>query len=67
MVYVVGVIGFICGFITGLSFLNFLLRDVPRKDLLEDPYIKWKYGLLCWGMAGAGAYVFIGIYNRVFI
>lgn len=67
MIYVAGVFGFICGFGAGLAFLNFMLKNVSTEDLLDDPYIKWKYGLLCWIMAGAGAYVGVGIYVRVFV
>lgn len=67
MVYLFGVLGFFFGFLGGLGILNFLLRGVSKEDLLNDPYIKLKYGLMCWGVAAAGAYVFVRIYYRVFI
>lgn len=66
MVYVVGVIGLVGGFLFGLMVLQFLTRHKSRAELLSDPYIKWKYGLLCWGIAALGCYSFIEIYRQYF-
>lgn len=63
MVYIVGLIGFVLGFIGGLGILHFMLRNVSSEELLEDKYLKVKYGLLNWGMAIGGAYYAVYIYN----
>ncbi|MDH5723246.1 MAG: hypothetical protein OEY94_08010 [Alphaproteobacteria bacterium] len=63
MVYIVGFIGFILGFVGGLGILYFMLRNVSNEDLIEDKYLKLKYGLLNWGMAIAGAYYAVYIYK----
>ena len=67
MVYVAGVIGFIGGFIAGQMLLLFLLRDVSKEDLLNDPYIKVKYGIMNWIIAILGCYSTILMYQRYFI
>ncbi|MCB1783886.1 MAG: hypothetical protein KDI13_07805 [Alphaproteobacteria bacterium] len=66
MVYVAGGFGLIAGFVFGQMLLFFLLRNVPKKDLLEDPYIKWKYGLLNWVIAGSTAYGAASLYQQFF-
>ncbi|PCJ03269.1 MAG: hypothetical protein COB14_00630 [Alphaproteobacteria bacterium] len=67
MVYVAGIIGLIGGFMCGLMLLTFLLRNVKREDLMNDPYIKWKYGLLNWGCAILGAYAGVSMYEKYFL
>lgn len=64
MVYGIGILGFIAGFIAGQMLLYFMLRHKTREELLNDPYIKWKYGLLNWGMAALGSYAFISLYKE---
>lgn len=66
MVYVAGVIGFIGGFVAGQMLLLFLLRNVSKEDLLNDPYIKVKYGLMNWIIAILGCYSTIWMYQRYF-
>lgn len=66
MIYVLGVFGLICGFAFGQMLLYFMLRNVSQKDLLNDPYLKWKYGTLNWICAGLGSYSFIVVYGRFF-
>ena len=66
MVYVLGVFGFIFGFGFGQALLFFMLRNVSKEDLLNDRYLKWKYGLLNWGLAVLWCYVFVSIYERYF-
>ncbi len=66
MVYVAGIAGFIFGFFVGLMALSFLLRDTDKEDLLNDPYIKWKYGILNWIFAILGAYIAVFIFQRAF-
>lgn len=67
MIYVIGFFGLIGGFIAGQGVLYFLLRHVSAEDLLNDPYIKWKYGLLNWAMAALGCYSAVDMYQRYFL
>lgn len=67
MVYVAGVVGFIGGFMCGLMLLYFLLRNVRQESLMNDPYIKWKYGILNWGIAILGAYAAVSMYEKYFL
>ncbi len=67
MVYVFGVLGFIGGFIAGQALLYFMLRNASQEDLLNDPYLKWKYGTLNWIAAIAGSYAFVFMYERYFL
>lgn len=66
MVYFFGVVGFVFGFMAGQGLLFFLLRNVSREDLLNDKYLKWKYGTINWGISFFGAYVGISMYERFF-
>lgn len=66
MVYVVGFIGFIGGFIFGQMLLYFLLRHKSREQLLQDKSLKWKFGLLNWGAAIAGAWAAVETYRLYF-
>ncbi len=67
MVYVVGVIGFFGGFVLGLMLLSFLLRNVDSETLLNDKYIKWKYGILNWIIAALGSYCTVYSYKYYFM
>lgn len=65
MVYVAGFIGLIFGFAAGQAVLFFMLRGVSKEDLLNDPYLKWKYGMINWFIAGLGVYMAVRIYEQV--
>ena len=67
MIYIAGLIGFILGFVLGLMLLSFLLRNVSKEDILNDPYIKWKYGIINWLLAIIGSYISIAIYERIYL
>lgn len=66
MIYIMGIIGFIGGFAIGQMLLLFLLRHKTKEDLLNDPAIKWRYGLLNWGLAVLGAWFMVESYTRFF-
>lgn len=66
MVYVFGFIGFVLGFIFGQFFLFFLLRNTSKEDLLNDRYLKLKYGTINWSLAFAGTYFMLLMYDRYF-
>lgn len=66
MVYVVGTIGFVIGFMLGQMLLLFMLRDVKSEDLVEDSGIKWKYGTLNWIIAILSTYGMVEMYKFYF-
>ncbi len=66
MVYLVGFFGFVIGFFSGQMLLLSLLKDRPKKDLLENKTVRWTYGILNWVMAGIGAYSFVFLYQHYF-
>lgn len=66
MVYIMGIIGFIGGFAIGQMILFFLLRHKTKEELLNDKSLKWKFGLLNWALAIAGAWFMIDSYQRFF-
>ncbi len=66
MILVMGIIGFLGGFAAGQMLLYFFLRHKSREDLLTDPHLKLKYGLLNWGCAVLGCYSFIEMYQKYF-
>ncbi len=66
MVYLIGTIGFIGGFIFGQMALYFLLRHKNNEDLLSDPSLKWTYGLANWIIAGLGSYGLVLLYHQYF-
>ena len=66
MIYAVGVLGFIGGFIFGQMVLYFLLRHKTNEELLNDRLLRFKYGLIGWLCAGLGAYSFIEMYKYYF-
>lgn len=51
MIYFVGTVGFIGGFILGQMVLALLLRGKTREQLLTEKSLRWKYGLLNWLIA----------------
>ncbi len=67
MVYVAGIIGFFGGFFLGQMYLFFRLRNVSNKDLFDDKYIKWKYGLINWAFAIIGSYSAVSMYETYFL
>ncbi|MCB1681161.1 MAG: hypothetical protein H6858_06770 [Rhodospirillales bacterium] len=66
MIYFIGVVGFVGGFFLGQMVLYFMLRNVPREKLLNDPTIKWKYGILNWVIAVFGCYSMVVTYQEYF-
>lgn len=65
MVYLVGIIGFIIGFLAGQYILLRLLRNRTNKELRDDKNLRW-YGLLNWMVAGLFSYGFIALYEFYF-
>lgn len=66
MIYFIGMLGFVGGFIFGMMLVNFLLRHRPKEDLLHDKSLKWKFGLIVWATALLGAYSFVKMYDLYF-
>lgn len=67
MIYVMGILGFVGGFILGQMVLYFLLRHKSNEELLNDKMLKLKYGLVGWGCAAFGAYSFMEMYKVYFL
>lgn len=63
MVYLIGFIGFFCGFALGLMVLNVLLKDRPVNELLESKGLRLRYGLFAWLIAGLSAYAAVWMYK----
>ena len=66
MIYLVGTIGFICGFFLGQLILLRILRNVSNDDLLENKGLQWKYGMLNWAVAILTAASAVWLYNHYF-
>jgi hypothetical protein len=69
MVWMIGIIGFICGFAAGQLLLFWLLRGRNKQEILalmKDAETRWKYGVLNWLVAALGAVSFIMMYRRWF-
>jgi hypothetical protein len=66
MIYVAGILGFIGGFCVGQMVLFFLLRHKTNEELLNDKYLKWKYGPINWLCAVLGAYSLVNMYRFYF-
>ncbi|MGB0720553.1 MAG: hypothetical protein ACPGRX_08765 [Bdellovibrionales bacterium] len=66
MVYAIGTIGFIIGFLAGQMVLLRLLKGRSRDDLLADKSLHWTYGVFNWLIAALGAYAGVQIYQFYF-
>ncbi len=64
MVYVAGIIGFLCGFAFGIGIINLFLRNRSKRELLNDKSLRWTYGVAVWIVAGLGAWAGVMICNR---
>lgn len=70
MVILVGIFGFIAGFLIGQMMLAFLLNGRSKDDilkLLKDRRARFKYGMINWLCAIVGAALFISTYKRYFL
>lgn len=63
MVWVVGILGFIVGFMASLAILRVLLKDKSNEELLNDRALRWTYGLLVWLLAAIASYGFVASYQ----
>lgn len=66
MIYLVGFIGFVAGFVLALRILAYLLKDRPAEDLLQDRSLRFTYGVLAWGIAGLTAFCAVLVYQTYF-
>ncbi len=51
MIYGIGLIGFLAGFVLGQMILMMILKEKNRDELLENKALHWKYGTLNWLIA----------------
>ncbi|MCB9990374.1 MAG: hypothetical protein H6867_03210 [Rhodospirillales bacterium] len=66
MIYLVGTLGFICGFFLGQLLLLRLLRGVSNEELLNNKGLQWKFGMLNWLVALLAAASSVWLYNHYF-
>ena len=66
MIYVAGILGFVGGFALSQMILYFFLRNKTKEELLEDRYLKWKYGTLSWAITIFSTYTMIETYRLYF-
>ena len=66
MVYLVGVIGFISGFILGQFILMGLLKDKSNEELLKNRRLKFVYGSLNWTVAIIVCFTMVRFYQLYF-
>lgn len=66
MVYLVGVIGFISGFVLGQYILMGLLKDKSNEELLNNTRLKIVYGSLNWAVAIIVCFTMIRLYQFYF-
>lgn len=63
MVYLIGIVGFICGFALGVQVISWLLRDRKTEDLVQDKSLRWSYGLMVWLMAAGVSAISVLMYR----
>lgn len=66
MIYVIGIIGFIGGFLIGQMILYFMLRHKTRDELVDNKDLNYTYGIANWIMAAFGAYASVHVYQLYF-
>ncbi|HEY8190745.1 MAG TPA: hypothetical protein VIF12_08665 [Micavibrio sp.] len=65
MAYLVGIMGFIGGFVSGQLLLMFMLRHKSNSELQQDKSLRI-YGLLNWLVAILGAAAMVTLYRHYF-
>jgi hypothetical protein len=53
----IGFCGFVTGFIFGMAVNAYMLRGTPRSQWMADKKIRFRLGLLNWGLAALGVVV----------
>lgn len=64
MIYGIGILGFVVGFLTGQMILLRLLRHKTKDELLSDKHLWWRYGILNWAIAILSCYSAVWLYIR---
>ncbi len=67
MLYVVGLIGFIAGFMFGQLILSRMLAGKSKQELMDNKGLHWKYGTLNWLIALLAMAAAMMIYERWFL
>ncbi len=57
MIWAKGISGFIVGFVCGMAIMAWVLRKVPKQQLLSDASLKSAGSTLVWAMAAIFAYI----------
>lgn len=64
MVWFVGFIGFLLGFSFGQVIMMRALKDKTDEELRHDKKLQRKWGLFCWGLSIAGAWIAVYVFNN---
>ncbi len=65
MIFIIGLLGFVAGFIFGQMVLFLMLRNRPNTELLDNKKLHWKYGTLNWLIALLGMAAAMVVYTHV--
>lgn len=67
MLYVVGLIGFIAGFVFGQMILKRMLAGKSREELINNKSLHWKFGTMNWLIALLAMAAAMMAYERWFL
>lgn len=67
MIYLVGFLGFIGGFVLGQALLLRWLKDRSNRDLLTDKELHMRFGLFNWALAALCCYLAVRLYQLALV
>jgi ABC-type antimicrobial peptide transport system permease subunit len=67
MLFVIGLIGFIAGFMFGQMILRRILAGKSKQELMDNKGLHWKYGTLNWLIALLAMAAAMKIYEHWFL
>lgn len=66
MVWAVGILGFVVGFVGGVNLIKRWLSDRSKEELLTDKNLHTTYGIFVWMVAGLTSAAAVWIYKTYF-
>lgn len=66
MIWLVGFLGLIVGFVAGQFYLIHALKDKTRHELLHDRALRWSYGVVNWVIAIFTSIASVLLYRQFF-
>lgn len=64
MIFIVGTVGFIAGFVLGIAVIAGFTQNYSNEDLIENKKLHWKYGLIVWFFAVVTSGSSVFLYNE---